>query len=156
VSSGTIKRIPIEFVTNEFAFSFSAEGWNYFRAIVAECETDYGIDLEKSTFFSFFQHEQVQSVRYLNDLLFLHDPPRRSRGYKFYLGTYPWSDHVGGGPWGHYYDLLSGRNTRDLYGYRNNIWYQPGDRHAVETEWHKTVRMYEHFKSCRYRPFRHR
>ena len=114
LSTGTLKRIPIEFITNEFAFAFSAEGWNYFRSLVAEYEKDPHVDLERSTFFRFFQHEQVKSVRYLNDLLFLHDAEKRNRGFKFYLGTYPWSDHVGGGPWGHYYDLLSGKNTRDL------------------------------------------
>src|ERR1041385_637372 len=99
LATGTLKRIPIELLTNEFAFSFSGEGWNYFRSLVAEYEKNPHIDLEKSTFFRFFQDERVKSVRYLNDLLFLHDPERRARGFKFYLGTYPWSDHVGGGPW---------------------------------------------------------
>jgi hypothetical protein len=155
LSTGTLKRIPIEFVTNEFAFAFSAEGWNYFRAIVAEYEKDR-VDLERSTFFRFFQHEQVKSVRYLNDLLFLHDAEKRNRGFKFYLGTYPWSDHVGGGPWGHYYDLVTGTNTRDLYGYRQNIWYQPGDKRPIELEWKKTVYLYESLKRSRYRPLRHR
>jgi hypothetical protein len=156
LSSGTLKRIPIELITNEFAFAFSAEGWNYFRAILAEYEMDPDIDLERTTFFRFFQHEQVKSVRYLNDLLFLHDAKKRNRGFKFYLGTYPWGDHVGGGPWGHYYDLLAGKNTKDLYGYSNNIWYRPGDKHAIEVEWKKTVSLYESLKAKRYRPLRHR
>jgi hypothetical protein len=156
LSTGTLKRIPMEFVTNEFAFSFSATGWNYFRVIVADYEKDPQIDLEKSTFFRFFQHEQVKSVRYLNDLLFLHDPDRRRRGFKFYLGTYPWGDHVGGGPWGHHYDSLAGKSSRDMYGYRCNIWYEPADRHPIEKEWNKTVRMYESIKKWRYRPFRYR
>jgi hypothetical protein len=156
LSTGTLKRIPIEFVTNEFAFSFSDEGWNYFRAIVAEYEKEPYIDLEKTTFFRFFQDERVKSVRYLNDLLFLHDAPRRTRGFKFYLGTYPWSDHVGGGPWGHYYDLLAGKNSRDMYGERQNIWYEPGDRRPIEIEWKRTIHLYEALKDCRYRPFLHR
>jgi hypothetical protein len=156
LSTGTLKRIPIEWITNEFAFSFAPQGWNYFRAIVAEYEKDPNIDLERSTFFRFFQDERVKSVRYLNDVLFLHDAQRRARGFKFYLGTYPWSDHVGGGPWGHHYDSLAGKNSRDIYGYRNNIWYQPGDKHPIELEWKKTIRMYDSLKSCRYRPFRHR
>ena len=32
-STGTLKRIPIEFITNEFAFAFSAQGLNYFRRL---------------------------------------------------------------------------------------------------------------------------
>jgi hypothetical protein len=156
VSAGTLKRIPIDLVTNEFAFSFAPEGWNYFRSIVAEYEKNPGVDPESSTFFRFFLDDRVQSVRYLNDLLFLHDPDRRARGFKFYLGTYPWGDNVGGGPWGHHFDAVSGRNSRDLYGYRRNIWYQPGDMHPVELEWKKTVKMYETLRSSRYRPFRHR
>jgi hypothetical protein len=155
LSTGTLKRIPIEFVTNEFAFAFSAEGWNYFRAIVAEYEKDHHVDLERSTFFRFFQHEQVKSVRYLNDLLFLHDAEKRNRGFKFYLGTYPWSDHVGGGPWGHYYDLVTGKNTRNLYPH-GNIWYEPADKHPMEVEWKNTVRLYESLKRSRYQPLRHR
>src|SRR6185436_10128298 len=123
--SGRVKRIPMEFLTNEFAFSFGSSGWNYFRALVAEYEKDSSIELQDSTFFKFFQDERVRSVRYLNDLLFLHDPEKRSRksGFKFYLGTYPWGDHVAGGPWGHYFDAIEGQSTRDLYGYRGNIWY---------------------------------
>jgi hypothetical protein len=156
LSTGKLKRIPIEFVTNEFAFAFSPDGWNYFRALVAEYEQHPNLDLEKSTFFRFFQHDQVKSVRYLNDILFLHDPVRQKRGCKFYLGTYPWGDHVGGGPWGHYYDLLAGNDTRDLYGYRANIWYEPGDKVPIEREWKGTLNLYESLKKKGYQPLRHR
>jgi len=156
LSTGTLKRLPIDLVTNEFGFSFSPAGWNYFRAAVAEYEANPGVDLEQSTFFRFFQHEEIRSVRYLNDLLFLHDPALRTRGFKFYLGTYPWSDHVGGGPWGHHFDAVSGKSTRDLYGFRQNIWYQPGDPRPIELEWKKTIQLYESLKISRYRPFRQR
>ena len=134
----------MELITNEFAFSFAPEGWNYFRALVAEYEKEPDIDLEDSTFFRFFQDERIKSVRYLNDVLFLHDPDKRSRsdGFKFYLGTYPWGDHVGGGPWGYYYDRFEGKTTRDLYGYRRNLWYQPGDRYPLEIEWNKMIQIY--------------
>jgi len=144
LSSGTLKRIPMEVITNEFAFSFASDGWNYFCALVAEYEKNSNIALEDTTFFRFFQHERVRSVRYLNDLLFLHDPNGRSRndGYKFYLGTYPWGDHVAGGPWGHHYDQVEGKTTRDLYGYRRNPWYQPGDRYPLEIEWNETIQLY--------------
>src|SRR6185437_3895679 len=81
--AGRLKRIPMKWITNEFAFSFAPEGWNYFRALVAEYDRDDNLALENSTFFRFFQHEQVKSMRYLNDVLFLHDPDRRSRAEGF-------------------------------------------------------------------------
>lgn len=155
LSSGTLKRIPTELITNEFAFSFGADGWNYFRALVTEYEAQPNISLENSTFFRFFQDERVRSIRYLNDVLFLHEPSKRGDGFKFYLGTYPWGDHVAGGPWGHYFDRVARLQTRDLYGYRNNLWYQPGDRYPIESEWKKTVELYHSIKSG-YRPFRAR
>lgn len=153
VLSGRLKRFPMRCITNEFAFSFAPDGWNYFRALVAEYEKNPEIKLENSTFFRFFQDERIKSVRYLNDVLFLHDPDKRSRsdGFKFYLGTYPWGDHVGGGPWGHHYDELERKATRDLYGYRRNLWYRPGDRHPIEIEWKKTIELYHSVKSG-YRP----
>ena len=94
--TGRLKRIPLKYITNEFAFSFAPDGWNYFRSLVAQYERDPNIGLENSTFFKFFQHERIKSVRFLNDLLFLHDPTKQSRNgkFKFYLGTYPWGDHV--------------------------------------------------------------
>jgi hypothetical protein len=156
LSTGTLKRIPIELVTNEFGFSFASDGWNYFRAIIAEYEKDPTIHLEKSTFFRFFQDDRVKSVRYLNDLLFLHDAERRARHkFKFYLGTYPWGEHVGGGPWGHYYDCVEGKDSRDLYGYRVNLWHEPGDKHAIESEWEQTIKLYQSVRGG-YRPFRSR
>ena len=147
VFSGRLRRIPTEWITNEFAFSFAPEGWNYFRALVAEYEADPGIAVENTTFFRFFQHERVRSVRYLNDVLFLHDPDKRDRGFQFYLGTYPWGDHVGGGPWGYYFDQSAGKKTRDLYGYRRNLWHRPGDTYPVHIEWKKTTELYSALKS---------
>lgn len=143
-------------ITNEFAFSFAPNGWNYFRALVAEYERDRNIDLENTTFFRFFQDERVRSVRYLNDLLFLHDADRRARksGYRFYFGTYPWGDHVGGGPWGYHYDRIEGKTTRDLYGYRRNPWYQPEDRYPLEIEWNHTIQVYHSIKKG-YHPLRY-
>ena len=142
-------------ITNEFAFSFAPDGWNYFRALIAEYEKRPETALENTTFFRFFQHQRVRSVRYLNDVLFLHDPDRsRNHGHKFYLGTYPWGDHVGGGPWGYYYDLSEGKTTRDLYGYRANLWYQPEDNYPIEIEWNKTIKLYHSIRRG-YRPLRH-
>jgi hypothetical protein len=143
-------------ITNEFAFSFAPEGWNYFRALVAEYEQNPGMTLERSTFLRFFQHERVRSVRYLEDVLFLHDADRRSRDERcnFYLGTYPWGDQVGGGPWGRYYDRIEQQTTRDLYGYRRNPWYDPADRYPLENEWKHTIQLYKSIKSG-YHPLKH-
>lgn len=155
VFTGRLKRIPMKYITNEFAFSFADDGWNYFRALVAEYEKYPNAPFQNSSFCRFFEDDRVRSIRYLNDVLFLHDPKKRSRtdGYKFYLGTYPWGDHVGGGPWGHYFDHLEKKLTRDLYGYRGNIWYQPGDHFPIEIEWNKTTQLYDSIKE-RYRPFK--
>jgi hypothetical protein len=152
--SGRLKRLPMRCITNEFAFSFAPDGWNYFRALVAEYEKNPEIQLENSTFFRFFQDERIKSVRYLNDVLFLHDPDKRARSdeFKFYLGTYPWGDHVAGGPWGSHYERSEGKATRDLYGYRRNVWHDPADPHPIEFEWTKTIDLYRSVKSG-YRPF---
>lgn len=153
IRSGTLKRIPTDLLTNEFAFSFAPRGWNYFRALVAEYEKNPNVRPENTTFFRFFRDERVKSVRYLNDLLFLHEPGKREQGFKFYLGTYPWGDHVGGGPWGHHFDRIEGNDTRDLYGHHANLWHEPGDKHALELEWQQTVRVCEQMRDG-YRPLR--
>jgi hypothetical protein len=155
--SGRLRRIPFELITNEFGFSFAPDGWNYLRALVAEYDRDPHIRLEESTFWRFFQHERVRSVRYLNDLLFLHDDERRTRSgeLRFYLGTYPWGDHVSGGPWGIEYDRVEGGTTRDIYGDSRNPWYEPGARRPLELEWQTTIATFESVRN-RYRPWLHR
>ncbi len=153
LSSGTLKRLEMRFITNEFAFSFADDGWNYFRALVAEYERKPHLKLEDSAFHRFFEHERVKSVRYLNDLLFLHQPEKRDRGFQFALGTYPWGDHVGGGPWGRHFDRMEGKSTRDLYGPGANIWYEPGDPHAMQLEWEQTIGAYQAIRQG-YHPLR--
>jgi hypothetical protein len=153
LASGTLKRVPMRLITNEFAFSFAPEGWNYFRALVAEREGRPQLRLEDSVFYGFFQHECVKSVRYLNDLLFLHQPERSDSGFQFALGTYPWGDHVGGGPWGHHFDQVTGSLTRDLYGPRANIWYRPGEPDALRLEWEQTLWALDQLRNG-YRPLR--
>lgn len=156
-----MKRIPTRLITDEFAFSLATEGWHYFRSLVAEYERDNDIPPQNTTFFRFFEDERVRAVRYLNDLLFLHDPAKRENGFRFYFGTYPWGDWwtndsiVGGNPWGHHYDRMEGKMTRDLYGYRRNPWYQPGDRYALDCEWNQTIRLYHSIQGGYY-PFRYR
>jgi hypothetical protein len=151
--SGTLRRIPLKWITNEFAFSFADDGWNYFRALVAEYDRKPQLRLDDSTFCRFFQDERVKSVRYLNDLLFLHQPEKRDCGFQFALGTYPWGDHVGGGPWGRHFDQITGNSTRDLYGPHTNIWYEPGDPRALQLEWEQTIGAYRGIRQG-YHPIR--
>jgi hypothetical protein len=150
--SGTLRRVPLKSITNEFAFSFADDGWNYFRALVAEYERKPQLRLEDSAFCRFFQDARVKAVRYLNDVLFLHQPERRDCGFQFPLGTYPWGDHVGGGPWGRHFDRVTGKSTRDLYG-PANIWYEPGDPQAMQLEWEQTIGAYQSIRRG-YHPLR--
>jgi len=151
--------IPTNIITDQFAFSFSDSGWHFFREIIAAYENNPEIGLHESAFFQFFKLQRIQSVRYLNDLLFLHDHDRRAQdnGYKFYFGTYPWGewgvedDLHGPTAWGHHYDFVEGKMTRDLDGYRRNPWYQPGDEYPLEIEWKQSIRVYNSLKRG-YRP----
>jgi hypothetical protein len=141
-------------VMDEYAFCLAPEGWHYFRALLAEYEQNLQIELEETTFYRFFHDERIRGVRYLTDLLFLHDPAKRPlpHEFHFYFGTYPWGDFwtrysvVGGKPWGHHYDVSEGKMTRDLYGYRQNIWYQPGDTHPLRFEWQHTIKLYHRLR----------
>jgi hypothetical protein len=154
--SGSLKRLPVDLITNEFAFSFAAEGWHYLRALVAEYDRDSDIRLEDTIFWRFFQDERVRSVHYLNDVLYLHDPARQTGDgdFRFYLGTYPWGDHVSGGPWGIHFDRVEGARTRDIYGDSRNPWYDPGARPPLEIEWRETIRTFDSIRKG-YRPWLH-
>jgi len=160
--AGRLVRIPMRCITNEYAFSMAPEGWNYFRSLLAEYEKDPSIGLEDTTFFRFFRDERVGSVRYFNDILFLHDQEKRLRQeeFKFHFDTVPWGgwykndDIFGGKPWGSHYDRVTGNMTRDLHGYRRNPWYQPGDRYPLEIEWELSIRLY-HLIKRGYHPLRY-
>jgi hypothetical protein len=157
LAAAPLKRLPVDLITNEFAFAFGAHGWHYLRALVAEYEGNPEIRLEETTFWRFFQHERVRSVRYLNDVLYLHEPQRREResDFRFYLGTYPWGDHVSGGPWGIHFDRVEGAETSDAYGESRNPWYEPGARRPLEIELRETIRTYQSIRKG-YRPWLHR
>ncbi len=152
--AGRLKRMPMRYVMDEYAFSLAPEGWHYFRALLAEYDKYPTLPLQETTFYRFFQDQRLRSVQYLNDLLFLHEPAKRQRadGFNFYFGTYPWGDFwtrysvLGGKPWGHHYDLVEGKSTRDLYGYRRNPWYQPGDEYPLAIEWQHTIQLYKRLK----------
>lgn len=145
---GKLIDIPTSRITSEYAFSLAPDGWNYIHSLVADCATTPDIDLDQTTFYHFFQDDQIRAVCDLNQILFLHDPGKRSNTGRFYFGTYPWGHWTqytsaqGGKPWGHAYDRQAGTMTRDLHGYRNNPWYQPGDRYPLEIEFEGTRALY--------------
>jgi len=157
--TGRLISVPTRVITDEFGFSIAPDGWNYYCALIAEYEKQPGICLEETTFYRFFQHQQVNAVRNLDEVLYLHDPKKRTRGdrFKFFLGTYPWGgltqadSLVGGTPFGWYYDSITGKMTRDLWGYKQTLWYKPDERYTLAFEWNYTLQNYFALKSG-YRP----
>jgi len=159
--AATLIRIPMELVADEYGFSLAASGWHYLRSLLAEYDRSPQIDPAETTFVRFFCHEELRSVRFLDDILFLHRPYDRDGGdYRFYFGTYPWGDwaasdaRVGGKPFGHHFDAVEGRRTRDLYGYRRNPWYRPDDAYPLRMEWRRTLELYRSLRKG-YRPSRY-
>jgi hypothetical protein len=153
--TGRVRRLPFDLITNEYGFSFGENGWNYLRDLAAQLSEDTHLPLEQTAYFAFFRHERVRAVETLEDVLFLHDPERVSElGRGFYLGSYPWGDLVSGGPWGRRYDQDTGKDTRDLYGYRANPWHQPGDEHALAVDADATRAVVASLRNG-YRPWWH-
>jgi glycosyltransferase involved in cell wall biosynthesis len=144
----TMLRIPTRLVCDEYGFSLAPHGWHYLRALLAEYERDPEAEPAESTYFRFFSHERLRAVRFLEDVLFLHRDRAAHDGAGFYFGTYPWGDwtasdaRVGGNPFGHHFDAVEGRQTRDLYGYRRNPWYRPGDDYPLRIERRRTIELY--------------
>jgi glycosyltransferase involved in cell wall biosynthesis len=156
----TFVRIRTSHILDEYGFSLAPSGWHYLRSLLDEHDRDPEIDLRETTYFRFFTHPELRSVRFLDDVLFLHTPEQRSApGFKFYFGTYPWGDwtesdaRVGGKPFGRHYDAVEGAHTRDIYGYRRNPWYDPGDDYPLELEWRRTLELYRSIRAG-YRPHR--
>ena len=159
---GQLINISLSLITDEFAFSLDADGWNYYVALLADYGKTPKVPLEATIFFRFFQHEQINSIHYLEDVLFFHEPERRSakNGFRFYLGTYPWgglteTDTLAGGtPFGWYYDRIEGKSTRDLWGYGKTLWYQPNDSYTLECEWELTTKQLRYLQQG-YHPWLH-
>ena len=157
----TLVRIPMRLIADEYGFSLATSGWHYLRSLLAEYDHNPQVDPTETTFFRFFRHKELSSVRFLDDILFLHQPEERDDGdYRFYFGAYPWGDwtesdaRIGGKPFGHHYDAVEGRRTRDLYGYRRNPWYRAGDDYPLRLEWRRTLEVYRSLRSG-YRPSRY-
>jgi hypothetical protein len=156
--AATLLRIPTSAISDEYGFSLAPDGWHYLRALLAEYERNPQADPTQTTYFRFFRHERLRAVRFLEDVLFLHrDRAAADDGVGFYFGTYPWGDwtasdaRVGGNPFGHHFDAVEGRRTRDLYGYRRNPWYRLGDDYPLGIEWRRTVELYQSLRKG-YRP----
>jgi hypothetical protein len=154
----TLLRIPTSVISDEYGFSLAPEGWHYLRALLAEYERNPQADPSDTTYFRFFCHDRLRPVRFLEDIFFLHrDRAAGDDGSGFYFGTYPWGDwtasdaRVGGNPFGHHFDAVEGRRTRDLYGYRRNPWYRLGDDYPLGIEWRRTVELYQSLRKG-YRP----
>jgi glycosyltransferase involved in cell wall biosynthesis len=156
--SAALFRLPSRLISDEYAFSLAPEGWHYLRALLADYEQNPELDLPETAYFRFFCHQRVRAVRVLEDVLFLHrDRGPADDGFNFYFGTYPWGDwtakdaSMGGKPFGCHFDAVEGAQTRDLYGFRRNPWYRPGDDYPLRIEWRRTVELYRSLRSG-YRP----
>lgn len=161
-ASGFLQRIPVEEITDEFAFAHAADGWNPFTAILDDIDRDPALPLDESSFGRFFLHPMVSGVRDLNDVLGLGGcGSPYSRLPRFWLGTYPWggisADAIGGeGPafgWAH--DEETGAETSGLWGYGRTLWYRPSDRFTLNTRRRETAELYESIRR-RYSPLRAR
>jgi hypothetical protein len=157
--TGRLMEIPIAAITDEFAFALAPDGWNYYCELIAEHEHHPQRLLQQTQFHQFFQTPEIVAVRQLEDILFLHQPEKQNDPgrYSFFLGTYPWGglsdpqDYPEGTPFGWYYDQLTGAMTRDLWGYRQTLWYKPDDNFTLGLEWNYTLQNYYSLKQG-YRP----
>jgi len=152
-------QIPIDIITDEFAFSLEPQGWNFYCSLMEDYERNPKINIESTQFFKFFQHERIKSSTYLNDLLFFNrtDKKLKNNEYRFYLGTWPWGGMTeiesleGGTPFGIHYDHIEEKMTKDLWGSDRNLWYEPGNRYTLEFEMDLTIKTYNALKKG-YRP----
>jgi hypothetical protein len=161
-AAGRLRTVPIETVTDEFAFALASSGWNYYTDLLAQVQARPGLQLEDSTFYRFFTHPTTNAVRDLNDLLDLgREGGTYQRIPRFWLGTYPWGgllrgDVGGAGPaYGRAYDEVAGADTSTLWGAGRNLWYEPRDRFTLGTEWDLTIQL-RHSIAGGYRPVRAR
>lgn len=162
---GNIREVSKDKITDQYGFSFSDKGWNYFRDICELHEISEFSKYVNSPFRRFFTHNDMNDVKYTTDLLFLHDDERRQYhrdGFNFYFGTYPWGGwRVDVGikkkvdkAFGWCYDRETGSFTRDRFGYRRDPWYEMGDEFPLMIEWIKTKKLYRSIKSG-YKPIRY-
>jgi hypothetical protein len=162
LTRGQLTRVPIEQITDEFAFALSEPGWNRYSAVLESHDADPGANLESTAFHRFFNDERVNAVRDLNDLLSLSDSPGRYDGVaRFWLGEYPWGGLIGpntattGAPYGWAHDEAENTDTSELWGRGRNLWYRPNDEYTVRTEWRRIIELYESMKH-RYSPIKAR
>jgi len=154
---GKVIEMPMDKITNEYAFSYSKNGWNYLVQIIKEYEECPGIRFENSSYYKLFLKLKYENIETFTDILFLHDKNKRKELPKIYFGTKPWGCsikkyiNVGGRPWGYYYDKMNNVNTKTLH--FRNLWYLPGETESLKFEWNKTINLYNQIKKEGYKPF---
>ena len=148
---GKLTNVPLSIMSDEFGFALDSSGWNFYNDLLSERFHNPDIPLKNTRFFHFFNHPKINSIQYFDELLFLHDPyyQESAGSRRFYLGTYPWGgltkadSAVGGIPFGWFYDENEDKDTKSLWGYGRNLWYQPCDQFTLEEEDKVTQKVYE-------------
>ncbi len=155
-------RIPMDRITDEFAFSLSVGGWHPFVQALRDHDRRPDLPPGETLFGKFFLAPEVNAARTLNDVLDLSTQPL-GLGLlpPFWLGTYPWGGLSAGyigrtGPafgWAH--DQAEGVDTADLWGHGRTLWYRPDNRHTIGNEHRLTIELY-HSMRRQYSPLRAR
>lgn len=156
LATGRLRRLPITAISDEFAFSFGASGWQPLRALLSEPPQPF----EETAYARFFSAPTTQRVGTLNDLLFLHDPDRGRCLPQLWLGTYPWggltAGDCAGTPFGWAYDAATGADTAALWGRHRTPWYRPGDPSTMAIDVARTLELAASIEASGYAPWRAR
>ncbi|MEL7158649.1 MAG: hypothetical protein AAFN30_18915, partial [Actinomycetota bacterium] len=161
-ATGRLRRVAIDNICDEFAFSLAPTGWEPISQILRSHRDDRTTEVEQTPFGRFMADPATNRVRDLNDLLHLGDtPPGFADLPRFWLGTYPWGgiepDEIGrSGPafgWAH--DEATGIDTSELWGRGRTIWYRPDDPFTIAAERDRTIAL-ERSMASGYRPLRAR
>jgi hypothetical protein len=157
-----LRRIPIDHISDEFAFSLSPSGWEPLREVLRSHQRDPAARVEDTTFGRFLLHGATNRVRDLNDLFDLADRPLGFGDLpRFWLGTYPWGgidpDQIGqpGPAFGWANDEATGADTSELWGRGRTMWYRPDDWFTIAAEWDRTIAL-DRSMARGYRPIRAR
>ncbi len=179
-----LRRVPMNLICDEFAFSLAPGGWHPFVALLDDLVRSN--DPQATTDFErFFRSSSVNAVRNLNDLLDLgqattgrpsspeppapHNPPDATGSVtpllgelpRFWLGTYPWggltAPDVGkpGPAFGWAHDAETGASTAELWGRHRTVWYRPDNESTLANERRLTTDLAASMANG-YRPLRAR
>ena len=161
----SIKRIPIELISDWHGYRFNDNGWHYLRDLVAEILINPEIRLQQTNYWKFFKHPRILDTKHFDDQLFFHKAKGLPTGDKpFYLNTMPWGFFTkklmakGGIPSGKKYDFDSGSNTLEWsqQDVGRHVWYHPSEDHALTLQFEKIRKLTYSIKSEGFHPFRSR